>query len=417
MLSQYEYCSRYPSYPQTGTNVYHYVENNSHTNSKWQEEDDEFNFLEAYWVAPKGISERQFAVHLISTGKVTESQMRYIERNNLNVKQPVEYKQVTIEQPIKEENVKIQKINYNDFLDTNPVSESREDEWDLEEEINVPDLPPGYFINGGKVYDNISDCPTTGLTVFHPLMVGGNPDKKKRNYKKKNNRRRRANPKKRYPDCSPGNVYETTANLTTNGSGDINLLVALNNPTQILAGVTATGAQDLADNWDAYSVEKVVMKTQILAPIVARQGQWNLFVDHDSSPPTVSVSQALCNTYRDRRIFSSQAQPSWSVVPRKLTQAEYISGIGADAEPAVIVSKGKYDWNTPPANGFMYIKLSNGPISTTIGTINVRVYVTTWFKRRLALADPGIAVPYLLPPPEDSSDEEEEVKKKRKKKT
>jgi hypothetical protein len=282
---------------------------------------------------------------------------------------------------------------------------------------------PCYFLCNGKPYNTIEECPSNSLITKVPCLVGGNPPKRRRGVNRKQKR-----PKPRMSeqslnsvsndrDCAPGNVYETTANLTTDISGQINLVIAMNNPTQMLPSVTATGAQDLANNWDAYSVERIVLKTQISAPIIARQGSWNLAADHDSSPPTTAITQALLNTYTKKKQYSSTASPSWSIVPKKLTQAEYISAVGADPEPAVIVSKGKYDWNTPPANGFIYVKLTGGPASTTIGTIYIRSYVTCWFKRRLALTVLPSMDPPQLPNPEIETEEEDVplVKQKRKK--
>lgn len=245
-------------------------------------------------------------------------------------------------------------------------------------------------------------------------IVGGVRSVKRTKAKPKS--RKRKVRKLRTMDCSPGNVYESSALMVTDASGALNIVIALNNPQQIFNGVTATGAQDLANNWDAYSVERVSMSTQIRAPITARQGEWNLICDHDSSPPTTAITQNLLLTYTDKRSYSSQAAPRWSVVPRKLSQCEYISAPAADPEPAVIVSKGKYDWNTPPANGFMYVKLVGGPASTNIGTIYVRVHVTAWYKRRLAVAVPSPSFVCPMLQEEDSSEESEKVKKPVKKK-
>jgi len=245
-------------------------------------------------------------------------------------------------------------------------------------------------------------------------IVGGYKGKRGRGKGKGKARKRRGKGKK-HMDCSDGNVYESSALMVTDATGALNIVIALNNPQQIFAGVTATGAQDLASNWDAYSVERVSMSTQIRAPINARQGEWNLICDHDSSPPSTAITQNLLLTYTSKRTYSSQAAPRWSVVPRKLSQCEYISAVGADPEPAVIVQKGKYDWNTPPSNGFMYVKLIGGPASTNIGTIYVRVHVKAWYKRRLATAiGPMMNVPLLEEPEceEESSSEEKIIKKK-----
>ena len=234
--------------------------------------------------------------------------------------------------------------------------------------------------------------------IENPILIrtetldGGGRRKGRKRKGKRRPKRKRGN---HHPDCSPGNVYEISALLTTSASGTIDTIIALNNPQQILAGTTAIGAQDLADNWDAYSVKRVSMSTQIIAPLSARQGEWTLIVDHDSPPPTTTINQALMLTYTNKRTYSSQASPRWSVTPRKLSQALYISAPAADPEPATIVQKGKYDWATPPANGFMYIKLTGGPASTTIGTMYIRVHVTAWYKRRQSLT----AVPDSLPIP------------------
>lgn len=300
-------------------------------------------------------------------------------------------------------------------------STSREDFAGKSFSTNEPREIEGYFVSNGKPYSMLSEVPLGQIATYQPLLCGGGRGKKKKG--KPLNRRRRP-PGNQTPgrspqtmDCSPGNVYESSALMVTDATGALNIVIALNNPQQIFTGVTATGAQDLANNWDAYSVERVSMSTQIRAPITARQGEWNLICDHDSSPPSTAITQNLLLTYTDKRSYSSQASPRWSVVPRKLSQCEYISAPAADPEPAVIVSKGKYDWNTPPANGFMYVKLIGGPPSTNIGTIYVRVHVTAWYKRRLAVAVP---VPSFVCPmleEEDSSEESnEKVKKPTKKK-
>jgi len=230
--------------------------------------------------------------------------------------------------------------------------------------------------------------------------------------KKKTKKRKVVKRKKviKHKDCSPGNIYESSALLVTSATGTIDLVIALNNPQQIFPATTATGAQDLANNWDAYSVSRVSMSTQITSSLTERTGQWIVVCDHDSPPPTTTQSNALLLTHTCKRKWSAQGEPWMSITPRKLTQAEYVSGIGADPEPAVILEQGKYDWNTPPANGFMYLKLSGGPVSTTIGTVYVRVHVTAWYKRRLALTSNHELLP--LPMPIGEEDQEEMDKKK-----
>lgn len=273
--------------------------------------------------------------------------------------------------------------------------------------------PQGYYMSNGKPYATLKEVPQGQLATYVPVLVGGFKGKRKGG--KKKGKKFKGKRPKMPKDCSPGNVYESSALMVTDATGALNIVIALNNPQQIFSGVTATGAQDLANNWDAYSVERVSMSTQIRAPITARQGEWNLICDHDSSPPVTAITQNLLLTYTNKRSYSSQASPRWSVVPRKLSQCEYISGIGADPEPAVIVQKGKYDWNTPPSNGFMYVKLIGGPASTNIGTIYVRVHVTAWYKRRLAVTMPRIANVPLLEEDESSESEEKSTKKSKKK--
>jgi len=280
------------------------------------------------------------------------------------------------------------------------------DEEDQEQKVNEDNYHDYYYLAGGKPYNTLEECPPGMLATRQCVLAGGKrPNKQvgkeKRRSKRPNQRRRN---KRKHMDCSPGNVYESSALLTTSSTGTIDLLIALNNPQQIFPSTQAIGAQDLADNWDAYSVERVSMSTQMLAPLTARQGEWTVVVDHDSPPPTTTLTQALMLTYTRKRTWSSEASPHWSVSPNKISQAEYISGIGADPEPAVIIQKGKYDWKTPPANGFMYVKLAGGPSSTVVGTIYVRVHVTAWFKRRLALTlkpARSLPAPNLPPSPDD----------------
>jgi len=253
--------------------------------------------------------------------------------------------------------------------------------------------------------------------IEHPLLIrtdtldGGG---RRKGRKRKGKRRPRRGKGKGHPDCSPGNVYEISALLVTSATGTIDTVIALNNPQQILTGVTAIGAQDLADNWDAYSVKRVSMSTQMTAPITARQGQWTLIIDHDSPPPTTTLTQSLMLTYTKKRTYSAQGAPRWSTTPRKLSQAIYYSAPAADPEPATIVEKGKYDWATPPSNGFMYIKLTGGPASTTIGTIYIRVHVTAWYKRRQSLTaiPESMPIPMLPPTPHDEDQLEENPRTK-----
>jgi len=254
------------------------------------------------------------------------------------------------------------------------------------------------------VYDHCIENP---ILIRTDTLDGGG---RRKGRKRKGKRRPRKGKGRGHMDCSPGNVYEISALLVTSATGSIDTVIALNNPQQILAGVTAVGAQDLADNWDAYSVKRVSMSTQMTSPLTARQGQWTLIVDHDSPPPTTTITQSLMLTYTKKRTYSAQGAPRWSVTPRKLSQAIYYSAPAADPEPATIVQKGKYDWATPPSNGFMYVKLTGGPASTTIGTIYIRVHVTAWYKRRQSLTaiPESMPIPMLPPSPQEKEPNEED---------